>query len=98
MGILNFVDLVFLGYFVVVDFVYLFLLILGTIKIFLRHKEVKVEDRIHILTSNSLPEICFLIPMYNEEQNIVATLQSILNLSYRSKQRFRIDCRVATIF
>src|SRR3989338_1792912 len=41
MGILNFVDLVFLGYFVVVDFVYLFLLILGTVKIFLRHKEIR---------------------------------------------------------
>src|SRR3990167_1680720 len=91
MGILNFIDLVFLGYFVVVDFVYLFLLILGTVKIFLRHKEVKVEDRIHILTSNSLPEICLLIPMYNEEQNIVATLQSILNLSYQSKQVIAIN-------
>lgn len=78
-------DSIFLWYFSILNGFYTFVLLLGMMRTYLRQKELNVEDFTNILHSNSLPEICFLIPMYNEEQNILRTFESILHLTYRYK-------------
>jgi len=84
-------DLFFLWYFSAINVVYTLLLFLGMIRVYLRRKELNIEDFTNILHSNSLPTICFIIPMYNEEQNISATIQNILHLTYRSKQIIAVN-------
>lgn len=79
------VDSLFLWYFSIINGFYTFVLILGMLRTYFRQKELSVEDFTNILQSNSLPEICFIIPMYNEAENITRTLQSILHLTYRYK-------------
>jgi len=73
-------------YFLGINLVYTMLLTLGALGIYKRRKELSVEDFTTILHSNTLPEITFIIPMYNEQKNIMGCLRSILNLSYRYKQ------------
>lgn len=84
--IFNFCDTLFLTYFTAVNTVYLILLILGSIKVFKRKKDVYFEDFTNILQSNSLPEISFVVPAFNEEKNILKTVDNLLHLSYRYKQ------------
>lgn len=73
-------------YFLAINLVYASLLMLGAFGVYKRRKELSVEDFTSILHSNALPEISFIIPMYNEEKNIMGCIRSILNLSYRYKQ------------
>jgi len=73
-------------YFLAINVVYTLLLSLGAWGIYKRRKELSVEDFSTILQSNALPEITFIVPMFNEKKNIMGCLQSILNLTYRYKQ------------
>lgn len=77
---------VFFWYFTSINFVYSILLVFAAFKIFLRQKEAIAEDYTAILRSNSLPYISFLIPAYNESENIASTIRNILAISYRYKQ------------
>lgn len=78
-------DLFFLWYFGLINVFYIFVLMLGVFRTYFRNKELNIEDFTRILHSDSLPEICFLVPMYNEQDNILRTMHSILNLTYRYK-------------
>lgn len=73
-------------YFVAINIVYTLLLIFGAIEVYKRRRELKVEDFTYLLHSNALPEITFIIPMYNEQNAILNCLKSLINLSYRYKQ------------
>lgn len=79
-------ELTLFWYFLSINLVYTFLLILGAYGIYKRRKELSVEDFSTILHSNALPEITFIVPMYNEEKNIMNCLKSMINLSYRYKK------------
>jgi cellulose synthase/poly-beta-1,6-N-acetylglucosamine synthase-like glycosyltransferase len=73
-------------YFMGINIVYTLLLLLGSIGIYKRRKELTVEDFTTILNSSALPEITFIIPMFNEEKTIMGCLRSVLGLTYRYKQ------------
>jgi cellulose synthase/poly-beta-1,6-N-acetylglucosamine synthase-like glycosyltransferase len=81
----------FLWYFTSINLIYIVFLLLGSFKIFSRIKEIKEENPAWILSSNSLPEILFIIPMYNESQTIMANINNLLNLSYRYKKIIAVN-------
>lgn len=83
---LSVIDPIFFWYFASINIVYSVLLIFASFKIFFRQKEISFEDYIAVLRSNSLPEISFLIPAYNESKNILRTIKNILSISYRYKR------------
>lgn len=76
-------------YFFGINFVYTVLLVLGSFAVYRRRKEIKIEDFTTILHSSTLPQITFILPVFNEEKNVMPCLSSIFNLSYRYK---RIIC------
>ncbi|MBM3183779.1 MAG: glycosyltransferase [Chlamydiae bacterium] len=84
-------DVFFLWYFSIINGFYTFVLILGMLRTYIRRKEITVEDYTHILRSDSFPTICFIVPMYNEKENIFDTLKSILNLTYRYKRIIAVN-------
>jgi cellulose synthase/poly-beta-1,6-N-acetylglucosamine synthase-like glycosyltransferase len=81
----------FFWYFMSINIVYSVLLLLGAVSVYLRRKELSVENFTNLLHSNCLPEITCIVPMYNEEKNIRLCIQSILNLSYRYKQIIAVN-------
>jgi cellulose synthase/poly-beta-1,6-N-acetylglucosamine synthase-like glycosyltransferase len=76
----------FLWYFTAINVVYLLVLVLGSIKILRRKREIYFEDYTNILRSNTLPEISFIIPAFNEAKNILDNIKNLENLSYPYKQ------------
>lgn len=76
----------FIWYFTIVNIVYAGLLFLGSFIVYNRYKELRSDDLTAILRSNSLPEITFIIPAYNERKEIFSAIHHILNLSYRYKK------------
>lgn len=84
-AIASWLDPFFLIYFGGVNGVYFILFLLGTIRIYQRRKEIQVEDYTTLLRSESLPEVTFIMPAYNEEASIVPSIDSLLNLTYRYK-------------
>ena len=80
------VNLFFFGYFGVINVLYSILLVLGTITVYRRRKELSIEHLSSILRSNSLPEISFFVAAWNESKNICPVVDNLLNLSYRYKQ------------
>lgn len=84
-------DPFFLIYFSIINIVYTILLFFGSIKVYQRRKELRIEDFTHLLRSNSLPEISFLLPAYNEAHNIISVVSNLLGLSYRYKQIILIN-------
>lgn len=87
----NWFDPFFLWYFSAINFVYALLLLLGSIYIYSRRKEISIEDFTRILNSNSLPEITMIIPFYNESEYLLKAIENILNLSYRYKQIIAVN-------
>ncbi len=83
---LSWLEYAFLAYFGLINLYYICFLILGSCKTFFRIQEVREEDTSGILSSNSLPEILFVIPMFNERETILPCIYNLLNLSYRYKQ------------
>jgi len=79
-------EFVFIWYFLFINIVYSFLLLLGVIKITKRKKEIDAEDFVHLLKSESLPEISFILPSYNEAEDILSSIESLVRLSYRYKE------------
>lgn len=82
---LSFAELLFLWYFGSINVVYLILLVFASFKIISRGKESSIEDYTAVLRSNSLPKISFIIPAYNESENIISTIKNVLAISYRYK-------------
>lgn len=74
-------------YFVVFMFgVYTLLYVVSLPSTIKRYQERVSEDVYGILTSDSLPPITFIVPAFNERKNIITTINTLLNLSYRYKQ------------
>lgn len=84
--ILSIIDWVFFAYFIVLGLVYFTLLTIAAFKVLERKKEQEKEDLLNILSSQSFPEISFIVPIYNEEQNVLKTIHNLKHLSYRHKQ------------
>lgn len=84
--IYQWMDPLFLIYFGAIYLVYAILYILGSIRIYSRIKEVHRENFLSIIRSNSLPEISFIIPAYNESSQISSMVDGVVNLSYRYKR------------
>jgi cellulose synthase/poly-beta-1,6-N-acetylglucosamine synthase-like glycosyltransferase len=77
-------DTFFLWYFVLVNGFSIVLLILGSLKVYFRKRELSVQ--LPPVSSRSLPQIGFIVPLYNDEAHIVATVNTLLHLSYPNKQ------------
>lgn len=86
MFIIPWIDYFFLLYFSAVNIVYTVLFFIGAFSVHYRRKEISAEDVSSILHSDSLPEICFIVPMYNESKNILSVIENLLHLTYRYKQ------------
>jgi len=84
--IYGFLDPLFLIYFAIINVIYIVLYLFGSIRTFFRMREIRREDFKVILRSNSLPEISFIVPAYNEFENIMTTVNCLLSLTYRYKQ------------
>lgn len=74
-----------LFYFLSINAIYILLLFLGGKEILKRHQEIE-EDPPISLHLEKLPFLSFVIAMYNEEEHIVSTIESLLNLSYKNKE------------
>ena len=84
MNYIYFINNVILWYFVMVCFCYIILLF-GSLKdIFNKFQEVSYGDINDLMKSeNSIP-VTIIVPMYNEEKNILNTIESILNNTYKN--------------
>ena len=80
------IDASFLWYFTAINLVYLLVMILGSFKALKRKKELYFEDYTNILQSNTLPELSFIVPAYNEAKNILENIDNLLNLYYPNKK------------
>ncbi|MCF7853047.1 MAG: glycosyltransferase family 2 protein [Simkaniaceae bacterium] len=76
----------FIWYFTILNLVYLFLIVLGSFKVYKRKNEVESEDFTSILHSESLPEITLIIPVYNELDQSVENIRNMTRLTYRYKK------------
>lgn len=81
-----YLDIFFFVYFSIINLAYLILSILGGMGVFKRIQEIHREDYSTILRSTSLPEITFIIPVYNNSAQIISCIESIRRLSYKHKQ------------
>src|SRR5579862_992705 len=61
---------------------YILLLLASVRDVFLRFQEVKLGDVLSIMKSHALPPVTVLIAAYNEEENILEAVQSVLNSDY----------------
>lgn len=85
------IEFLFLWYFAGINLFYSLFLIIGSVTILSRKQELAVEDVRPILYSNSLPEMMFIIPMYNESKNILPNIHNLFNLSYRYKRVIAVN-------
>ncbi|MCB1113859.1 MAG: glycosyltransferase family 2 protein [Chlamydiia bacterium] len=76
----------FLIYFGSINVLYVTLLLLGVTKIYRREKELKAQDFLHDIQSNSLPGITFLMPAYNEAKDIREAIDNLISLTYPAKE------------
>ncbi len=74
------------AYFLLVQSFYLMLMILAIPELYMRMKEVKIENFEQILSSESVPQITIIVPAYNESVNINFVIRCLLNLTYRYKE------------
>lgn len=79
-------DPLLLIYFSIINFFYTVFFILGSIGTFKRMNEVQREDLAHILQSNTIPEITFIVPTYNDSKIIFSCVENLLHLAYPHKQ------------
>ncbi len=75
------VEWFFLLYFVVVNGFYLLLNYLAVFRVF-RHLEETSLERFHVSYTGLEPPISLLVPAYNEEETIVTSVYSLLQLEY----------------
>lgn len=85
------IENILLSYFGFINIFYTTFLLIAGFKIFFRAQEIQEEDTTHLLKSDSLPSILFIIPIYNEAQNILSNISNILLLSYRYKQIIAVN-------
>ena len=78
----TFYDYFVLIYFFVIDFTYLFLLVVALREILLYLRKNRFVNYQHILQSEFATPISILAPAYNEETNIIESIQSLMMLNY----------------
>jgi len=76
------INWIILWYLVVLTFGYLVLLVVSLPGIFNRYKETEIINLSSLMKSNIMPHITTIIPAYNEEENIIDTIYSVLRSSY----------------
>jgi poly-beta-1,6-N-acetyl-D-glucosamine synthase len=85
------VDPFFLWYYSAVNLVYTITLFFGVFKIFKRKNEISVEDFTKIYQSNVLPQITFIVTIYNNGAKALKLTENILHLSYRYKNLILVN-------
>lgn len=80
------IGLFFFIYFALVNLIYAVLMIMGSYHTFKRISQVEQEDVVNIIKSNSLPEITFIVPVYNEKDKIYRCIENLLSITYRYKK------------
>lgn len=80
-GFLEFMTWFILSYFVLLNGCYLMLNFLSTVSLY-RLSQQRILDSLPQIYSGMEPPISILVPAYNEEANIAASIQSMLQLSY----------------
>jgi cellulose synthase/poly-beta-1,6-N-acetylglucosamine synthase-like glycosyltransferase len=77
----DYLNAVFLAYFASVNFIYLSLMLLASMALY-RHWHYRDIHDLPARYTLAYPPISVLVPAFNEEKTIVATLRSILQLTY----------------
>lgn len=77
-----FMDVAVLSYFLVLQSIYTFLMILAVIEIARRSAERLPELDATVLLEESTPPVTILVPAYNESKHIVETVKGLLKLDY----------------
>ena len=85
-ALVPYVDVFFFIFFAIINLVYAVLLLVGALTVYRRKQELNFEDLEYLLHSNSLPEIAFIIPSYNEGDDLIMMIDNLINLSYRYKK------------
>ena len=80
------IESVLLGYFGIIDIVYAVIFLGGLLKIFYRRHEFSEAFSGSALPLHAMPEISFILPVYNEQRDIISVIDCLLDLSYRNKQ------------
>ena len=75
-------NVVFLGYFLIVNSFYAALLVSATVELWIHVRQVRGESRWRVLGSNVAPTVSILSPAYNEATTIVASVEACLGLEY----------------
>lgn len=75
-------NLTILWYFILLSFGYIILLIASIPDIIFTFKQAEIGNVISLLRSHTLPPVTAIIPAYNEEKNVLETVNSILNSAY----------------
>lgn len=73
-------------YYLLINVTYSILFLLGSSAVLKRNKEIELEDFTHILQSDSLPDITFVMGAYNESKDIISTVNNLIHLTYRHKK------------
>ena len=71
-----------LWYLIAISLGYLILLVTALPDVLLRYKEVEVVNLASLMQSHIMPHITIIVPAYNEEENILETIYSILRNDY----------------
>lgn len=89
--LLNAIQFFILLYFLWLNGIYCVLLYFAIKYSYNDHKESQLEDLPHLMQSDSLPTITFIVPAHNEAQTIERSVRTLLQLSYRYKQLIVIN-------
>src|SRR5438445_13012313 len=89
-------DLLILVYFLALNSFYALLLVLSIPEIWEQTRLAEDEDFQRLMQSDALPPITILVPAYNEQKTIEASVTAILALHYRNYEVVEIgraSCR-----
>ncbi|MBP7562936.1 MAG: glycosyltransferase family 2 protein, partial [Candidatus Cloacimonetes bacterium] len=81
--LIYYTDVFIIWYFLWINSIYIILVLLSIPDLYERFKEINSEDIDNILKSDSVPAISIVAPAYNEQENIVTSINAMLHLSYR---------------
>lgn len=69
-------------YLIILSTGYLFLFFTSLPEVLLRYKETEIVNLPDLIQSNTMPRLTIIVPAYNEQENIVDTVYSILGNNY----------------
>lgn len=86
-----YVNLAIIWYFLFVNLCYVLLLATSVPDIFKRFKESSLGNIDFFVDSRAMPPVTAILPAYNEEDNIVNTIQSLLRSDYKNLQIIAVN-------